>query len=155
MRLQFRFFDLRPITTGLLSLQLILPAGMYAQSQQMEAQPATMQESSMQHASPATESSKAYLSRDAAILQALNRFTYGPRPGDLERVRAMGLSTWFNQQLNPDSIEDKALDERLASYPAMRLPLDKLMELYPTNGEIRAAMNNKVAVPGLPAEGHR
>jgi uncharacterized protein (DUF1800 family) len=152
MRSQFPSFALRPITAGFLSLQFILPAGMYAQGQQMEAQSATMQEPSMQKAGPAAEPSNAYLSHDAAILQALNRFTYGPRPGDLERVRAMGLSTWFNQQLNPDSIDDKALDERLASYPAMRLPLDKLMELYPTNGEIRAAMNNRVSVPGGAAE---
>ena len=57
------------------------------------------------------------LSADEAILHALNRLAYGPRPGDLERVRQMGLAKWIDQQLNPDSIDDKALDARLENYP--------------------------------------
>src|SRR4030088_399937 len=44
------------------------------------------------------------LSADEAILHALNRLAYGPRPGDLERVRQMGLEKWIEQQLNPNSI---------------------------------------------------
>ena len=41
------------------------------------------------------------LQGDERILHALNRFTFGPRPGDLEAVRAMGLDHWFDQQLHP------------------------------------------------------
>ena len=51
------------------------------------------------------------LSADEAILHALNRLSYGPRPGDVERVRQMGLAKWIDQQLNPNSIDDRALDE--------------------------------------------
>jgi uncharacterized protein (DUF1800 family) len=90
----------------------------------------------------------ARLSGDEKILQALNRFTYGPRPGDLERVRSIGLNAWFGQQLNPETIDDSALDKRLESYPAMRLPLSKLMEMYPTNTMIRQAMNGRGSRPG-------
>src|SRR5258708_20165624 len=46
------------------------------------------------------------LSSDEAILHALNRLAYGPRPGDIERVRQMGLAKWIEQQLNPNSIDD-------------------------------------------------
>jgi uncharacterized protein (DUF1800 family) len=84
---------------------------------------------------------------DALILQVLNRFTYGPRPGDLERVRAMGLSAWFQQQLNPQSIDDSALEKRLTAYPAINMPLNKLMEMYPDNQMIRQAMNGRGSVP--------
>src|ERR1017187_9791228 len=34
------------------------------------------------------------------VLQLLDRFTFGPRPGDLDRVLAMGADKWFEQQLN-------------------------------------------------------
>ncbi len=46
------------------------------------------------------------LSEDEVILHALNRLGFGPRPGDIERVRQIGLEKWINQQLNPNSIDD-------------------------------------------------
>src|ERR1700682_5388197 len=46
------------------------------------------------------------------VLHALNRFTFGPRPGDVAAVQAMGLQRWFEQELNPASIDDSALDAR-------------------------------------------
>jgi hypothetical protein len=38
---------------------------------------------------------------DAAIVHALNRLTYGPRPGDVERVKAIGLQKWIETELAP------------------------------------------------------
>jgi uncharacterized protein (DUF1800 family) len=49
----------------------------------------------------------------AAVEHALNRLAYGPRQGDIERVRQMGLSTWIEQQLNPSRVDDSALASRL------------------------------------------
>jgi len=71
------------------------------------------------------------LTADEAILHALNRLAYGPRPGDLERVRQMGLAKWIDQQLNPNSIDDKAVDARLQDYPTLRMSTAKLIEEYP------------------------
>jgi len=59
------------------------------------------------------------LSPDEAILHALNRLAYGSRPGDLEHVRQMGLAKWIEQQLNPNSIDDKAMEARLQDYPTL------------------------------------
>ncbi|MFZ0434272.1 MAG: DUF1800 family protein, partial [Candidatus Acidiferrales bacterium] len=44
------------------------------------------------------------LTEDEAILHALNRLGYGPRPGDVNRIRQMGLAKWVDQQLDPQSI---------------------------------------------------
>lgn len=44
------------------------------------------------------------------VWRILNRAGYGPRPGDVERVRQMGLETYLDQQLNPETIEDTATD---------------------------------------------
>src|SRR2546425_7819813 len=71
------------------------------------------------------------LSSDEAILHALNRLAYGPRPGDVERVRQMGLAKWIEQQLNPNSIDDKPMEARLQDYPTLRMSAAKLIDEYP------------------------
>ena len=99
---------------------------------------------------PATTT--ASLSGDEKLLQVLNRFTYGPRPGDLEHIRAIGLQAWFNEQLVPQRIDESALDKRLAAYPAMQLPLKQLMERYPNQQIVRKVMNGNADRPGGEAE---
>jgi len=71
------------------------------------------------------------LSADEAILHALNRLAYGPRPADVERVRQMGLAKWIDQQLNPNSIDDKAMEARLQDYPTLHMSTAKLIDEYP------------------------
>jgi uncharacterized protein (DUF1800 family) len=71
------------------------------------------------------------LTEDEAILHALNRLAYGPRPGDVERVRRMGLDKWIEQQLNPASINDSAVDARLAGYSTLQMSSQQLVDAYP------------------------
>jgi uncharacterized protein (DUF1800 family) len=71
------------------------------------------------------------LTEDEAIVHALNRLAYGPRPGDVEHIRQMGLDKWVEQQLHPDSIDDSVLNERLANYRTLRMSSAKLLEEYP------------------------
>jgi uncharacterized protein (DUF1800 family) len=71
------------------------------------------------------------LTTDEAIFHALNRLAYGPRPGDLERVKQMGLAKWIEQQLNPNSINDSAVEARLDVYPTLALNTVQLMTQYP------------------------
>ena len=71
------------------------------------------------------------LTEDQAILHALNRLAYGPRPGDVEHVRQIGLEKWIDQQLHPESIDDSALDERLAQYPTLKMSSAQLLAAYP------------------------
>src|SRR3984885_9331443 len=71
------------------------------------------------------------LTEDEAIMHAMNRLGYGPRPGDVERVRKTGLEKWIDEQLHPESIDDAALDERLAKYPTLNQSASKLLSEYP------------------------
>jgi uncharacterized protein (DUF1800 family) len=87
------------------------------------------------------------LQGDERILHALNRFTFGPRPGDLEAVRAMGLEAWFNQQLHPATLDETDLDGRLAQFPAMQWSTQDLIFRIPSNAIIRQAIAGKVPVP--------
>jgi len=77
------------------------------------------------------------LTEDQAILQALNRLAYGGRPGDIERIRQMGLERWVNQQLHPETLDDSALDERLSDkYATLKMSPRELAENFPTAAEI-------------------
>jgi uncharacterized protein (DUF1800 family) len=66
-----------------------------------------------------------------AIVHALNRLGFGPRPGDLERVKEMGLQKWVDQQLYPDSIDDSALEARLDRFPTLKMSSEKLLDEFP------------------------
>jgi uncharacterized protein (DUF1800 family) len=89
---------------------------------------------------------------DDRLLQVLNRFTYGPRPGDLDRMRALGMQAWFNQQLNPQSIDDSGLERRLHEYPAIDLPLPQMLQRFPNQQVIRRFMAGKQDRPSGEAE---
>lgn len=71
------------------------------------------------------------LTEDEAILHALNRLAYGARPGDVERIRQMGLAKWIDGQLDPKSIDDSALDQRLARYATLSVSSKQLLEEFP------------------------
>jgi len=71
------------------------------------------------------------LTEDEAILHALNRLGFGPKPGDVERVKEMGLQKWIDQQLRPDSINDSALEARLDRFPTLKMSSSKLVDEFP------------------------
>ncbi len=48
------------------------------------------------------------LSSDQQILHALDRLSFGPRPGDIEAVKNMGLSQWIDLQLHTERIPESA-----------------------------------------------
>jgi len=68
--------------------------------------------------------------QDATIIHALNRLAYGPRPGEVEKVRKLGLEHWIDLQLHPDRISDKALGSRLAPLATVGLSTPDLMREY-------------------------
>jgi len=67
---------------------------------------------------------------DAAIVHALNRLTYGPRPGDVERVKAMGLQKWIEMQLAPSRIDDGALTAKLQRLETLTLDSETIQRDY-------------------------
>lgn len=92
------------------------------------------------------------LQGDQRILHALNRFTFGPRPGDLEAVRSEGLDIWFDRQLRPASLNNDDLNARLAEFPAMQWSTPDLLFRLPSDAMIRQASDGKVPIPPSGAE---
>src|SRR3954463_5981562 len=58
---------------------------------------------------------------DKTIIHVLKRLCFGPKPGDVERVRRMGLEKSIYQQLRPETIADAAMGERLAGLNTLAL----------------------------------
>ncbi len=84
-------------------------------------------------------------------LHALNRLTFGPRPGDVQRVMAMGVDQWIDLQLHPRKIDDSALDARLEPLRTLRMNTKEIMEDFPDPQAINQVMNGKKAMPSDPA----
>ncbi len=70
------------------------------------------------------------LTPDQRVSQALLRLSFGVRPGEFDAVKKLGVAKYIEQQLDPDSIDDSALDKRLAKLPTLTLSNPTLAEQY-------------------------
>src|SRR6204780_3985749 len=84
------------------------------------------------------------LSKDDQILHALDRLTFGPRPGDVARVKKIGLKKWMFEQLHPDRMdENPALEAQLQALESLRMTPLETGQHYPTPQMIRAIPQGK------------
>ncbi len=85
------------------------------------------------------------------IDQALNRLTFGPRPGDEAQVKAIGLKRWIDLQLHPDRIpENPILLEKLEPFDTLSLTSDKLVREYPTPQMLKQMASGEMPMPTDP-----
>ena len=71
------------------------------------------------------------LSETRQVLHLLDRLGYGPRPGDVEAVRRMGVAAWIKAQLHPERLDDRAVEGRLAGLRVPAMAPRGLMDAYP------------------------
>jgi uncharacterized protein (DUF1800 family) len=64
------------------------------------------------------------------IVHLLDRITFGPRPGDVERVEKMGVHNYLEQQLHPETIDDARVDQELQQLDLMQMSPSQLFALY-------------------------
>jgi uncharacterized protein (DUF1800 family) len=67
---------------------------------------------------------------DQQALHVLNRAAFGPRPGELAKVRAMGVDAWIDQQLHPERVDDSALEQFLSNYKSFNYDQGDLVKQY-------------------------
>ena len=80
--------------------------------------------------------------------QALNRLTFGPRPGDAERVKGMGLKKWIDLQLHPGRIsENPLLTEKLKALDSLFMTSEELVVNYPEPRMLRDNRKGGLPVP--------
>ncbi len=70
------------------------------------------------------------LPSEQKVIHLLSRITFGARPGDVERVRKMGLAAFLDEQLHPERIEDSVVEAKLGALPTLSMSSDQLLEKY-------------------------
>jgi len=91
------------------------------------------------------------ISADEKIQQALNRLTFGPRPGDAERVQSMGLKKWIDLQLHPGRIpENPALEAKLRMLDTLGMSNEEIVANYPSPQVARLMVQGQLSMPTDP-----
>jgi uncharacterized protein (DUF1800 family) len=93
--------------------------------------------------SPAAEQKRA--------VHALNRLTFGPRPGDVQEVMAMGVDRWIDLQLHPEKIADTNIESRLAPFRTLRMNTKEILEDFPNRQMVKQVADGKRPMPSDPA----
>ena len=78
------------------------------------------------------------LTEEEKIIHVLNRLGFGPRPGDIEKVAAMGLEAYIEQPLHPQEIPDPAMEKRLSGFKTLKMTPEELAEFYPAPNQLRS-----------------
>ncbi len=88
------------------------------------------------------------LKKQEMPIHALERLTYGPRPGDLAQLKKTGIKRWIEQQLHPESIPaDPALEEKLKRLETIHSTPLQIWREYPQSQMIKNALTGKPALP--------
>ena len=84
-------------------------------------------------------------------VHALNRLTFGPRPGDLQQVMSIGVDRWIDLQLHPERIVDKDVEARLEPLRTLRMNTKEILEDFPDHQMVKQVAEGKRPMPSDPA----
>ena len=87
------------------------------------------------------------LNDEQRILHVLNRLGFGARPGDVARVKAIGLDNYINQQLNPQKINDAVADAKIRDLSTLNMTTAQLYEKFPQPGQLLRQMERRGELP--------
>ncbi|MEO6119561.1 MAG: DUF1800 family protein, partial [Terriglobales bacterium] len=83
-------------------------------------------------------------------VHALNRLTFGPRPGEAERVAKLGIQKWIEQQLDPEKIDDAVVQARLAPFRTLKMDNKEIVANYPPPAVLQAIAAGRAPMPTDP-----
>ena len=87
------------------------------------------------------------LTEEQKIVHVLNRLGFGARPGDVERVKAIGLQRYIDQQLDPGTIVDSKLESKVRSLDVFDLSTAELFAKYPNPTSLLRMIEGNGAQP--------
>lgn len=100
----------------------------------------------LHHGAPERAVQSREQTQEQQVHHVLNRLAFGPRPGDVERVRRLGVDRWIAQQLEPSRIGDPSGKATVAAYPTIgRDPASLAREFPPLNLLRMAARRDSTA----------
>ncbi len=72
------------------------------------------------------------LTENQKILHVLNRLGFGARPGDVERVKSIGINKYIEQQLNPASTTDSVAEAKVKNLDIIKMSNEEIFAKYPS-----------------------
>lgn len=117
---------------ALLTLSLAMASGLDAQPKGTTTKAGAQKATTPKPAAPGVQSREQ--TADQQVQHVLNRLAFGPRPGDVEKVRALGVDAWIAQQLQPSRIDDSAVDQFLSGFKSLSMSGEALLAAYPPPG---------------------
>jgi len=76
------------------------------------------------------------LTEEQKILHVLNRLGFGARPGDVEKVKKIGLDKYIQQQLDPASIDDSVAEAKVKGLEIFNMSTAEVFAKYPNPGAL-------------------
>ncbi len=90
---------------------------------------------------------EAGLTERQAAAHLLDRFAYGARPDDIDRVLDLGLETWLEGQL-AGNLPDRDVDRRLDGLHSLEMSTREMVETYPNPGMVLRQASREGVVNG-------
>jgi uncharacterized protein (DUF1800 family) len=133
MKISFKFLRLSGRTSERLVVQLLFVALLLSPfSSQIGAQ---------------SSGEESRLSESQRILHVLNRLGFGARPGDVERVRNMGIEKYIKQQLSPETISDSVAEAKVQNLTTLNMGTAELYEKFPQPGRLLQQLQRRGELP--------
>ena len=92
------------------------------------------------------------LTEEQRIVHVLNRLGFGARPGDVNRVKTVGIETYITQQLHPENIADTLAESKVKDLVALQMSTAELYEKYPQPGQLRRQLQARGIIPADTAQ---
>ena len=88
---------------------------------------------------------KADISERQAATHLLERFAFGPRPGEIDQVVGMGVDVWFEKQMS-GNLSGSELDTRLSPFQSLGMSAREIVDTYPRYGIVRSQAYREGAI---------
>ncbi len=91
------------------------------------------------------------LTKEQRLTHAVERLSFGARPGDVDQIRQMGVDRWIDDQLHPERVaENLILDEKLKPLVSLGMDSATLVKNFPPQQVIKAMSEGGVPIPTEP-----
>src|SRR6266536_99957 len=67
---------------------------------------------------------------EKTIVHLLNRIAFGPRPGEVAKVKAIGVQRYIDRQLHPEKIADPGIDARVAPLTTVGMSAQQIVSEF-------------------------
>jgi uncharacterized protein (DUF1800 family) len=116
------------IVSPIRPLQPFLPDGVLASAEKLIRLPPgySLQNNRSRRATDSLPS----LTEEQKILHLLNRAGFGPRPGDIERVRRIGIERYIEEQLHPQDLSDEFLSRPLLAFNTLNMSIPETVQYF-------------------------